>query len=114
DLEVVNQIIPAQPMISTEEWMMIRNFYLSHAPDSLQLPDLSIKDTLMHFNIEMLHSIDTPLVTMVKIDASSHNIYIGDRLSNLYILNDKFSVVDSYQLDSPPSYIIPAPENTIL
>lgn len=105
DLTQVLQVIPKKPMVSEEEWNMIRNYYLTNAPDSLVVKNEIIDDTIKLFNVKRVQYVGDQLVTLLKIDTISKSIYVGSRSSKLYKLDNNFQTLDTILLDSPPSWL---------
>ncbi|WP_333818774.1 FG-GAP repeat domain-containing protein [Ohtaekwangia sp.] len=107
DRNVVLQTLPDKPMVSQEEFDMIRNYYDRLAPDALTLPPVTATQPLEQFEPTTIslpeHTV--PLVTVVKADSLHKKVYIGTRLSKFYTLSDQFIVQDSAVLESPPSDI---------
>ncbi len=106
--EEVLKVIPDNPMVTDEEWNAIRNYYLTHSPDTLIAPVQNITDTVKQFEITPLRVPITtpPLITLLKTDTLHSKIYFGNRHSRLYQFDENFTLRDSFQLSSPPSQIL--------
>jgi hypothetical protein len=107
DREVVIQTLPARPMLSEEDFESIKNYYLKHAPDSLQQlpPPSTLPITQFEITPFKLPVRTIPLVTLIKADTIHNQIYIGNRFGKLYTFSDSFVLKDSLQLESPPSHM---------
>ena len=102
------KVIPDSPMLSDKEWESIRNYYLTNAPDSLEVVTQNITQLIQQFEVTPFRlPINTPpLITLLSTDTLNHKIYLGNRYSRLYQFNEKLVLEDSFQLSSPPSKIL--------
>lgn len=104
ELREIVMSLPPNAMVTPDEWQAIREFYLSEAPDSLNveshaLPPLSSFDVA-----EVTLPIEgSTLLTMIQFDSARQRIFVGTRRDMLYSLDMNLKVVDEWQLDSPPS-----------
>jgi len=94
--ELVKQadVYPLTPKLSREEWELIRDYYLTEAPDSMPGPDRKseIKMGLEHFNYRPSnYSHQPPLTALVKILPDKQAVVFGDGKRNISSLN----VIDS-------------------
>ena len=108
DMSEVLTTIPSTPMVTEEQWTLIKDFYIKNAPDSLPLPpDTEIAEQ-EQFQVSSIRlpTKDNPLLTFVRYDSINKKIFFGSRLSKLYRANSNFIVEDSFKLYSPPSSII--------
>ena len=105
DLPIVMETIPSKPMVSQEEWEAITNYFIENSPDSLVIEDKNLTNTLEQFEVFPSGSFKTPFVTLIKFDTLNRKLYVGTRASHLYELDEKLAVIDSLQLNSPPSHI---------
>jgi hypothetical protein len=105
DQSIVLSFLPDEPMVTREEWELIKQYYATNAPDSLHNPAQSIKDTLILFEAvpHKLHIQTHATVTLIKSDTLHDKIYIGHRPGKFYQLSKDFAVEDSLQLKSAPS-----------
>lgn len=103
DQREVMLTLPQKPMVKEEEWELIKQYYLTNAPDSLSVPKLPATKTITQFDWEPHAFSFFPLTTFVTADTLRHKIYIGSRLSKLYQLSENFIREDSLDLTSPPS-----------
>ncbi|WP_276374674.1 VCBS repeat-containing protein [Chryseolinea sp. H1M3-3] len=109
DQSVIVRVLPQGPMISEEDWQLIKQYYNESAPDTLIIPDRIINDTIKQFEITALR---LPIahhqsITLIEHDSVNDRLYIGNRPGKLYKFNTKFEVKDSLQLSSSPAKIIP-------
>lgn len=108
DLDVILKSLPPTPMVSEAEWQSIKNYYLSHAPDSLASIPQRTYDSIRTFSVsEMRYPMrDVPLITFIKRDSIRDKIFLGSRLSKLYQLNNQLALEDSFSTSSPVSHIL--------
>lgn len=116
DMPEVMKALPDKAMVTQEEWIAIRDFYLQHAPDSLTQPAHEVLPEQKQFTASAvrLSGNPLPLLTLVQYDSSTHRIFAGTRLSKLYRLSADFTVEDSFQLQSPPSHILFGKNNELI
>lgn len=116
DLQKVLTTLPAEALLSREEWESIRNYFIKNAPDSLSIPEKSINTSISQFTVLKqsfpfyLH----PLITSLKVDTANHKIYMGDRKGVLHQFNSDFKLEDHTQLASPPSHIVVDRNNRLI
>lgn len=107
DLIAVASTLPAQPMVSEEEWKSIQNYFEQHAPDSLTSETKEIPGILQLFDVQKIVDPEgeLPLVTLVKADTLNRKIMVGTRSGKLHQLNSQFELEKSIQLSSPASHL---------
>lgn len=117
ELAEILTAIPPAPLVSTEEWETIRDYFVAHAPDSLEETPAMAPLPLSQFACELL---SLPIqartmVTMVAAHPPANKVFLGTREGKLYELNRSLTPADSVQLSSPPSHILfDGADNTIL
>lgn len=104
DQPIVTKALPANPMVTDREWELIRNYYLTNAPVSLEAKEPAIEDSLDQFT-PVHPTFDRKYITLLSFDSLSSNLYIGNVYAWLYKVDKDFTVLDSLQLNSPPSYM---------
>jgi FG-GAP-like repeat len=108
DLNEITKVIPQAPMLSEADLQSIKNYYLTHAPDSL--PSFSEReyDSISTFHVQdvSLPFRQVPLITLLKKDTIHRKLFLGTRMGQLYQLNYQFAVEDSFPLTSPVSHIL--------
>jgi hypothetical protein len=111
DKATVYSILPGEGMVSDDEWNLIQEYYLQQAPDSLTLPEIDIP-VRAPFGVKefILPSLEVPLITLLKKDATKKLIYVGTRANKLYQFNYDLRIQDSLILASPPSAMILNPD----
>ncbi|MGC1240654.1 MAG: VCBS repeat-containing protein [Chryseosolibacter sp.] len=111
ELNEILRTLPDAPLVSEEEWNLIRDYYLSVAPDTLMASNKITPSPLHQFAVSTLNLPITgkTLLTMTKYDAASGSLFISTRRSNLYRLTSKLTLADSFQLESPASDIVFGP-----
>ena len=108
DLQEVLKTLPAQPMVSEEEWNAIRKYYIDTAPDSLSTQSEKKFFPLTQFNasIVTLPIESNTVLTLIEFDSAASKLFIGTRRGKLYKIKPTLEIEDSFQLDSPPSDMI--------
>ncbi len=103
-------VIPASPMVSPEDWELIKDYFSRNAPDSLPGPAKETILPLTQFTVsEIKISHGLPFFSLVKADTIGHVIYLGNRYPTLFELNENLVLTDSFKLRSPPSHLISNP-----
>lgn len=104
DAALASGVVPSHPMVTDEEWEAIKNYFITKSPNSLPEVSIPVDPTLEQFDVSVKTFIQ-PLITLLKVDSSKNEIWIGTRSSRLYELDYNFSLKDSFQLSSPPSSV---------
>jgi hypothetical protein len=103
----IEGVIPDQPMVSPEDWELIKKYYSKNAPDSLLLKPQPASLPLGQFAVtEVKVTGELPLFCLVQADVTRHKIYLGSRNSKLYELNENLTLKDSFRIPSPASHLI--------
>ncbi|MCG2461813.1 FG-GAP-like repeat-containing protein [Flavobacteriaceae bacterium F89] len=80
-------VYPSRPILSKEDWELIKNYVLETAPDSLEIRYPSnTPSELARFNPEPI-SVDSfpgSFITFIRYDQSSQKLNLGDIRGNLY------------------------------
>jgi len=102
-------IYPESSTISDEDWKAIKAYYENAAP-SEPLPQenkFSAPSALTAFEPKLIKFDDKPLpqTTLLKYDKRRGQLYVGDAQNDLYILDKKLRISDSWQIESPPTDI---------
>ncbi|MEJ1242359.1 VCBS repeat-containing protein [Chryseolinea sp. T2] len=114
DQAEVLRILPAQSMVSEEQWQAIQRYYQKNAPESMAVSDDGrIDQTLDLFTPEKYRVGAFPLHTFTSPAKDDSSYLVGSRLSKLYRLNTQFSPTDSFSLESPPSMILNENDNQL-
>ncbi len=108
-----NKLLPERPMLTAEEWIKIKNYYLEFSPDSLpqERTKISARPLDWFRPVPLLVGEDIPAASLAKFDDSG--VYYGDAITNIlyhYSLDDHLAV--SYQLDGAPSGILSNDDGT--
>lgn len=108
DLRLEKDFYPAKPVLTSDQWQQIIDYYKYSAPDSLsskQSRKYEIKiDTSFFIPLVPSSEYHNPSVSFVKIDTSTKErpIVIADATKNvLYRFNEKLALVDSVPTMSP-------------
>ena len=99
------KIIPSQPLLTQEEWTLIKEFYLNNAPDTLQNnnKNIFVNDLEKIFDIKEIKNkspYSLPISTLLKSDSISKSIYVGKRDGTLYKYDYNFNRIDSSFFES--------------
>lgn len=104
DLLTVVGTLPAQPMVSEEDWKLIQEYYISRAPDTLTVPNNGAYAFSEQFKPELLRfSWQEPLVTNIAFDSASGALLVASRSNQLFFLGKNLQAIDSIQTESPVS-----------
>lgn len=99
-------IYPEEPLLKQKDWDKIVKYYIENAPDTplSQKPHPNIEENLSLFTGKPFYigKSQSPGVSMVKFDATSKQLYVGDTKKALYIFNPKFTLVSNWFMPSPP------------
>jgi hypothetical protein len=108
DQPIVLHVLPENQMISNEEWIAIKSYYLRLAPDSLIQPKIPEEKPLTQFEAVgfQLSGNPIPMLSLLEADTANKTIYVGTRQSKLYTLSYDFQQLNVQQLPSPPSDLI--------
>jgi hypothetical protein len=112
---VVMATIPDSPMITEEEWRLIKLYYAVKAPDSLIRTEQPT-DSLIQFNPEHWHQPGKaiPQLTFARFNENNGQFFLADRMANLFIANNNLQLKDSLSLRSPASDIIIGQDTTFI
>lgn len=108
ELPEVLKALPAQQMVSDEEWDLIQEYYAVNAPDSLEKVENKVLPPITQFSgVEhVLTGTPYPQVTLLRYDSVSKKLFVGTRSRMLHQLKPDFTIEKSIELHSPPSDII--------
>jgi hypothetical protein len=113
----VMQSLPRSDIVTAEEFESIRQYFLRHAPDSLQRSNDFNTEPLDQFEAVTLRLPGfrgSPLITMLSADTVSKKIWVGTRQSRLLGYSYDWRLQDSVALPSPASSIIFRPEDALV
>lgn len=110
DLPAMLEVIPDKPMITDQQMIAIRNYYYTHAPDTILPREVAISDSIRQFKIYGA-SAKIQRVTLIKFDSVSGKTYIGDRSPHLYRLGPSLEIEKSIQVNSPPTSLAFGPDD---
>lgn len=109
DAPYVIQTLPKSEMVTQEEFESIRQYFLREAPDSLAAGHPFETDSLVQFTatpMRLPNFKGSSIISMVSIDTTSHQIWIGTRSSKLISYAYDWSQRDSITMGSPPSSMV--------
>lgn len=97
-------IYPDQPQLSLKDWNLIVQYFEHEAPNELPLPATNTNpQQLSSFSGQYVSfgAHQFPQTTMIKYDARSGYFFIGDTQNDLYLMNNRFQLVNQSQIESP-------------
>jgi hypothetical protein len=99
-------VYPEEQVISQSDWNRIVQYFEQNAPEK-PLPQKArnaIESGLPQFKANTLQfeGRTIPKTTLLKYDATSGSLYVGDAEKELYVLNKEFQVKDMWWTDTPP------------
>ncbi|WP_276504320.1 FG-GAP repeat domain-containing protein [Terrimonas pollutisoli] len=102
-------VYPEATLIPHSDWLAIKKFYeeLSPSQPLPQKKEFPHPALLSHFATKLINFENNPLpqTTLLKYDKHTSQLFVGDAKKNLYILNTKFKLKESWQTDSAPTDI---------
>ena len=96
---------PKNPVLAQEDWDKIVAFYQKSAPEKMPEPPkrLSVKLGLPFFNIKKPQiKTDLPLTTMVQVNETASEMYMGTMNGDFLVLNKLLQITDSFRVESAP------------
>lgn len=113
--KIILDALPDESMVTQEEFKRIKNYYLTHAPDSLQISQKKILNQNLPFTVSAVTLPGAESgITMIECDTANHKIYIGTRSNTLLQLSYSFTLESSIPLESPPSSLIRQQDNLLV
>ncbi len=109
--EIVREagIFPSAPMVPTDEWDTLVSYFLTNAPDAPLPPeaDTGIPRDLKQFTaVPWPFRRDPPMTSLVHIDATRHQVWVGDsQRESLTLLNKDGVVIQELPTGSPPIHV---------
>jgi hypothetical protein len=103
--EIVEQagLYPEEPLISNQEWDRIKTYYLSNAPEQLEMPDYPVMSELKDFELKIPnYAMSPPSTTMIHIREEG-GFYIGEaNKRSLFQFDQRIEMVDQARLQEGP------------
>ena len=76
-------VFPSSPLVSEAEWLLIKNYYLKNAPDSLPIPTpVACRPLESAFTIRAFADVEEPIVFLDR-DKKNGNLLAGTRFGKL-------------------------------
>ena len=110
DKEIVKRlnIYPENPIILTEDWKKIVDYYKNEAPASLPKPkmNVAVDNSIMPFTAQYISIGDPgyPMVSMLGYNQSTNELYIADS-DILYSLTNTWEISGQWKLNSAATHI---------
>lgn len=97
-------LLPAEPMVSEEDWERIVSYYTRMAPQQLR-DTVALYDTLRQFQARpiRLPLPHVPVNTVVRHDPAQPLLYVGTRFGEWVSLHPDFTQADTLRLPSTPA-----------
>ncbi len=97
---------PEEPMLAMGDWEKIVQYYKQEAP-ARPLPQAAhrpIRQQLPLFDVKRLSFDEKPMpqISMLRYNAASRQLYVGDAQHMLYILDNRFAFQSAWTLESAP------------
>lgn len=95
-------IYPELPLIAESDWLKIKAFYLSSAPDKL----ITIRDSSADLEQFAVHPkgslVPGPRLTLLSVDPLSGSVYAGMESGQIRVFTSSWSLTDSFTIGSTP------------
>lgn len=101
--------LPAQPLLSPQEWQRLVDFYVQTAPDSLSITEPSPSQSLSLFRPVSPAQPLAEITTCVRIDSAAHRIVVGDQMGGIMTFNARLQRTDSVRVVSPLTDVVRIP-----
>lgn len=100
-------IYPERPLIPDSDWLKIKSYYISNAPDALKTHRDSSVD-LVQFTVHPKGSlVPGPRITLLSVDHFSGLVYAGMESGQIRVFDPSWRVTDSFTLAATPIQHIP-------
>lgn len=101
--------LPAQPLLTPEEWKRLVDFYVEKAPDSLRVTEPAPAPSLSLFKPVMPTKPLAALATCVRIDPVAHRVIVGDQMGGIQTFDSQLQRTDSVRVVSPLTDVLRVP-----
>lgn len=105
--------LPAQPVVSPQQWQRIIEYYVQNAPSSLRVNVSNAEPSLTLFKPVMPAKPLLPLTTCLRIDPQAHTVWVGDQIGGIQTLNARLQQLDSTHLYSPLTDLVRLPDSRL-
>ncbi|MGR3811844.1 FG-GAP repeat domain-containing protein [Jiulongibacter sp. NS-SX5] len=103
---IAEELIPSEPLITSENWQRIQEYYIKNAPDSLESivhEDFhALEDLFEVKKIKLKNRFSEATNTLIHFDQKLGQFFIGRRNGEFRILDSDFQLLDSIKLASSP------------
>jgi hypothetical protein len=109
DLPYMLPSLPANAMVTKEEFEAIRSYFLREAPDSLPSLQAFNPEPLQQFEVRPVRlsgTVGLPALTMIRADTVNGTIWVSNRRSDLLSYSFNGRIKDSIRLNSPASWML--------
>lgn len=116
ELHEILHAIPPAPLVTDDEWEAIKTYYLEAAADSLRETVVDKKLPLRQFSVSQIRLpiSGASMLTMLRVNPNTGDIYIGTRNKKLFVLDPSFTPLDSFHLEGPPSDVVFTKKSTLV
>ncbi|CCG99456.1 hypothetical protein FAES_1446 [Fibrella aestuarina BUZ 2] len=105
--------LPAQPLLTPDEWKRLVDFYVDKAPDSLAVTEPAPTPSLTLFKPITPTKPLAALSTCVRIDPVAHRVIVGDQMGAIQTFDAHLQRTDSVRVVSPLTDVVRVPgQNT--
>ncbi len=98
-------VYPETPMLAKQDWEKIVRYYQQEAP-AKPLPQQQHAPLTAQslFEVAQLSFEEKPMpqISLLKYDAATRQLYVGDAQPMLYVLDNRFAFKSAWTLESPP------------
>jgi FG-GAP-like repeat len=95
------EVFSKTQLVSEKEWLAIKDYYLSLAPDQLnnsQKTTLTLLRNRFEVKFPQVLSEEVPNITAIKIDEKRHQVYAADEINKqIYFLNKNSQIVANFR-----------------
>ena len=102
------KIYPEYPLISEQDWALVKQYYLNNAPKELpaQIRKKDIGNTVFPFSAQSISIGDSklPQVSLLRFNPNTSELYIGD-FQSLIAIDTRGNITNTWDLESPASDI---------
>ncbi len=102
------KIYPEYPLISKQDWDLVKKYYIGNAPKELpaQSKRKDTSNTIFPFSAQTISIGDSklPQVSLLRFNPETSELYIGD-FQNLITIDNRGNITNKWNLESPASDI---------
>ncbi len=98
----IEQFFPESPAMSEDEWKLIQEYYLTHAPEKLETKNtFNVENDLENFfEIAIQTSEIAPCATFVGFDEHYKQFYTANKNGEINVYQQDFSLIKKYEAEN--------------